>query len=162
MANIPNLEVPPQMRDLAENSVTQARTAFASYMDSAKRNAEMMKGSAEQTGANLQGLYTRALAYAEENVQAGFDHAQKLARAGTMQEAIQLQMEFARGQFAAMQTQAKEFGGMVQGAMKEGAEKAKTAMQEGAAHTHKALEQGQDAAKQATHEAGQAVDQATH
>lgn len=67
-------------------------------------------------------------------------------------------MEFARGQFAAMQTQANELGGMAQGAMKEGAEQAKTAMQEHAAQTRKALEQGQEAARQATRDLGQAVD----
>ena len=162
MANIPSYEVPPQMRDLAETSVTQARTAFGSYMDAAKRNAEMMKGSVEQTSANMHGLYARGFAYAEENVQAAFDFAQKLARASTMQEAMQLQAEFARDQFAAMQAQAKEFGGMVQGAMREGAEQAKSAMQEGAAQTRKALERGQDAAEQTAHDMGQAVDQATH
>ena len=162
MADMPKYEVPPQMRDLAENSVAQARTAFGGFMDAAKRNSEMMKGSAEQTTANMQGLYTRGFAYAEENVLAAFDFAQKLARAGTMQEAMQLQMEFARSQFTAMQTQAKEFNGMAQGAMKEGAERAKSAMEEGAAQTRKAMEFSRDAAKQTAHDVEQAVDHETH
>ena len=158
MTDIPSYEVPPQMRDLAENSVTQAKTAFSSFMDTAKRNANLAQGTVELARSTSQDIYARGMGYAEQNVHAAFDFAQKLARAGTMQEAMQLQSEFMRSQFAAMQAQAKEFSGMAQGAMQKGAEQTKTAMQEGAAQTRKAMEFGRDAAQQTAHDAQQVTD----
>ena len=52
-------------------------------------------------------------------------------RTRDVQEAMQLQAEFVRNQFAAMQSQAKELGSMTQSAMQKGAENAKGAMNQG-------------------------------
>ena len=48
-----------------------------------------------------------------------FDLAQRMVRAKDMQEAMQIQAEFVRTQFEAMQAQMKEFGSMAQSAMKQ-------------------------------------------
>jgi phasin len=62
----------------------------------------------------------KTLNYAEQNLSAAFDHAQRLVRAKDVQEAMQLQSEFVRSQFAALQSQMKEFGSMAQSAMNQG------------------------------------------
>ena len=62
---------------------------------------------------------------------AAFDFAKKLVRSRDLQEAAQIQAEFVRAQFAAMQTQAKELGTLAQSAMQKNAETAKTAMSQG-------------------------------
>ena len=69
---------------------------------------------------------------------------------------------FVRSQFAAIQAQAKEFSGIAQSAMQQGAERAKSAMQQGADEARKAMEQGQDAAKQGAHDAKDAIERSTH
>ena len=70
--------------------------------------------------------------------------------------------EFVRSQFAAIQAQAKEFSGIAQSAMQQGAERAKTAMQQSAEEARKAMEQGQDAAKQTAQNAQDAAERSTH
>jgi phasin len=67
----------------------------------------------------------KTFTYAEQNIAAAFDLAQRLVRAKDVQEAMQIQAEFARSQFAAMQTQMKEFGSMAQSAMQAGGAKPK-------------------------------------
>ena len=150
MANPPNYEVPAEMRDFAEKSVEQARKAFDSFIGAARRTADTVQGSAEVARSNALDVSSRGFEYAEQNVNAAFDLAQKLVRARDMQEAMQ---PFISGlpadeQFAAIQAQAMECSGLAQCALQEGAERAKSAMQQGADEARKAMEQGQDAAKQ--------------
>src|SRR6478735_949023 len=64
MANLPSFEVPQQMRDLAENNITQARKAFDSFMEAAKRGAETMRGSAELSRTSMQDMSARRFDYA--------------------------------------------------------------------------------------------------
>ena len=150
------------MRYFAEKSVDQARKAFDSFIGAARRTTETVTGSTEATRTSVKDVSARGFEYAEQNVNAAFDLAQKLVRSKDVQEAMQHQAEFVRSQFAAIQAQAKDFGGLAQSAMQQGAERAKSAMQEGADNARKAMEQGTDAAKQAAHDAQDAADKATH
>jgi hypothetical protein len=61
----------------------------------------------------------RTFSYAEQNIAAAFDLAQRMVRAKDMQEAMQIQAEFVRTQFESMQTQMKEFGSLAQTAMSQ-------------------------------------------
>lgn len=162
MANIPSFEVPPQMRDLAETSLDQARKAFGTFVGAARRAADTAQDSTELARSNAQTLYGRSLDFAEQNVRSAFDHAQKLAAARSVPEAMQIQATYMRERFAAMQAQAKEFGTLAQGAMQQGAERAQSAMQQGADATRTATEQAQNAARQIGQETHQAVEQAVH
>ena len=54
------------------------------------------------------------MTFAEANVRAAFDHAQKLVKAKDMQEVMALQSEYVKAQIAALQEQAKEIGTIVQ------------------------------------------------
>ncbi len=116
MSNPPNYEVPAEMRDFAEKSVEQARKAFDSFIGAARRTADTVQGSAELARSNALDASSRGFEYAEQNVNAAFDLAQKLVRSRDMQEAMQHQAEFVRSQFAAIQAQAKEFSGLAQSA----------------------------------------------
>ena len=162
MSNVPNYEVPGEMRDFAEKSVDQARKAFDSFISAARRTAETVQGSADAARVNAQDVSSRGFEYAEQNVNAAFDLAQKLVRSRDLQEAMQHQAEFVRTQFAAIQSQAKEFSGLAQSAMQQGAERAKSAMQEGADNTRKAFEQGMSSAQQTADDAKAAADKASH
>ena len=161
MSNTPNYEVPGEMRDFAEKSVDQARKAFDSFIGAARRTADTVQGSAEVARTNAQDISSRGFEYAEQNVNAAFDLAQKLVRSRDVQEAMQHQAEFVRTQFAAIQAQAKEFGGLAQTAIQQGAEKAKTVMQDSADQARKAMDQGTDAARQTAYDAEQAARNAT-
>ena len=161
MSSTPNYEVPAEMRDFAEKSVDQARKAFDSFISAARRTADTVQGSAEMARTNAQDVSARGFEFAEQNVTAAFDLAQKLVRSKDVQEAMQHQAEFVRSQFAAIQAQAKEFGGLAQSAMQQGAEQAKAAIQEGAETARKAAEQGTEAARKAGADVQAAAQQAT-
>lgn len=162
MSNVPNYEVPTEMRDFAEKSVEQARKAFDSFISAARRTADTVQGSADLARTNAQDVSSRGFEYAEQNVNAAFDLAQKLVRSRDIQEAMQHQAEFVRSQFAAIQAQAKEFSGIAQSALQQGAERAKSAMQEGADNTRKAFEQGLNTAQQTADDAKAAAEKASH
>jgi phasin len=121
MANNPNqnYEVPAEMREFAEKSVEQARKAIDGFMTAAQRTADTFEGSATTVQSNAKDLTRKTFAYAEQNIAAAFDLAQKMVRAKDMQEAMQYQAEFVRSQFEAMQNQMKEFGSIAQNAAKQ-------------------------------------------
>jgi len=118
-AKQPNYEVPAEMRDLAEKSVEQARKAIDGFMGAARKTADTLEGSAQTVQVSTKDLTQKTFSYAEQNIAAAFDLAQRLVRAKDVQEAMQIQAEFVRSQFSSMQTQMKEFGSMAQTAMNQ-------------------------------------------
>ncbi len=125
MANnqVPSYEIPPEMRDFAEKSVEQARKAMDGFIGAAQKTVDTFEGSANTVQTNAKDMTRKTFAYAEQNIQAAFDLAQRMVRAKDMQEAMQVQAEFVRSQFESMQTQMKEFGSMAQGAMGQNAQR---------------------------------------
>jgi hypothetical protein len=57
------------------------------------------------------------MSFAENNVNAAFDVAQKLVRTKDVNEILALQSEFAKSQMAAMQAQVKELGAVAKDAI---------------------------------------------
>ena len=113
----PGYEVPAEMRDFAEKSVEQARKAMSGFIGAAQKTVDTLEGSANTVQANAKDVTRKTFAYAEQNISAAFDLAQRMVRAKDMQEAMQIQAEFVRSQLEAMQNQMKDFGSLAQGAM---------------------------------------------
>ncbi|HEV2606264.1 MAG TPA: phasin [Microvirga sp.] len=113
----PGYEVPAEMRDFAEKSVEQARKAMSGFMGAAQKTVDTLEGSANTVQASAKDATRKTFSYAEQNISAAFDLAQRMVRAKDMQEAMQIQAEFVRQQFESMQSQMKEFGSLAQGAM---------------------------------------------
>ena len=116
----PKYDVPPEMREFAEKSVEQARKAVDGFIGAARKTADTLESSATTVQSSGKEAARKTFAYAEQNIAAAFDLAQRLVRAKDVQEAMQIQAEFARSQFAAMQSQVKEFGAMAQSATQAG------------------------------------------
>jgi phasin len=114
-----NYEVPPEMRDFAEKSVEQARKAVDGFLGAARKTADTLETSATTAQASGKEIASKTFEYAEQNIRAAFDLAQRLVRAKDVQEAMQIQAEFARSQFSAIQNQLKEFGSAAQSAMNQ-------------------------------------------
>ena len=106
-------EVPNELRDFAERSVDQARKAFEGFLAVAKRSAGAIGDAANAPGA-AKSVGAYVLTSTEQNVNAAFDLAQKLVRAKDPQEAFAHQSEYLKAQLAALQTQAKDFGAVIQ------------------------------------------------
>lgn len=143
-------EIPSEMRDFAERSVEQARKAFDGFVGAAHKAVESLEGSTNTMQQSATDATRKTLTYAEQNLSAAFDHAQKLVRVKDIQEAMQLQSEFAKTQFAALQAQMKEFGDAAQSAARTAASHATAAATQAAATARSATDQATSAMSQAT------------
>jgi len=95
------MEVPPQVRELAEKSVDQAEKAMSSFVQSASQSVALVPGPMSE-------IAKQALAITEANLKASFDHARKLMQARDINDVMQLQSEFVRSQFASATDQFKQ------------------------------------------------------
>ena len=126
--NTPNYEVPAEMRDMAEKSVDQAKKAFEGFVAAAQKAAGQADSTAVSVQTNAKTIGTKAMSFAETNVNSAFELAQRLVRAKDMQEIFRLQAEYARAQLTTMQEQAKELGSIMQGAAQGAVNSAHTAV----------------------------------
>jgi phasin len=113
MTNTP-YEIPAELRDFAEKSVAQARKAFEGFVGAAQKAATTLDSTTSVAQTQAKDFSSKAVTYAEQNINAAFDHAQRLTRAKDVQEVVALQTEFVRSQMANIQAQLKEFGGLIQ------------------------------------------------
>ena len=88
----PKLEVPTELRDLAEKTIEQAEKAFGMFFEAATKSMNSVPGGGND-------ISKQALTFTEQNVRAAFEHARKLVHATDLQQAMQLQSEFLRSQF---------------------------------------------------------------
>jgi phasin len=83
----PKLEVPAELRDLAEKTIEQAEKAFGMFFDAANKSMASVPSPGTQ-------ISKQALTYTEQNIKAAFEHARKLVHATDLQQAMQIQSEF--------------------------------------------------------------------
>ncbi|HUN97422.1 MAG TPA: phasin [Bradyrhizobium sp.] len=88
----PKLEVPAELRELAEKTIEQAERAFEMFFEAANRSVGTIPGPATN-------ISKQALTLTEQNMKAAFEHARKLVHATDLQQALQIQSEFLRSQF---------------------------------------------------------------
>jgi len=105
-----NFEIPQEMRTLAEQSVEQAKKAFDTFMATAQKTASSIDGQASAAQSGAKDLRQKAMTFAEKNVAASFELAQKLVHAKDLEEVGRLQAEFVQRQGRALAEQAQELG----------------------------------------------------
>lgn len=106
----PDLELPAEIRAIAEKNVAQARQAFETLFHSAREAAGDSEGRFEEVRAGILDLRQKAIGALEANVEASFDFLHKLVTAKSPQEVVGLQAEFLTSQIKAVSDQAKIFG----------------------------------------------------
>ena len=113
MYDKPQLEIPEAVRHMAERNVDQARSAYNQFMDMARQTQTMgakAQGSMAETALEIQ---SRALRFAEQNMDAGFQCASELARARDLKEYLEIQSRHAQKQMQSYAQQAQELGRML-------------------------------------------------
>jgi phasin len=116
MSNL-NLEIPAEIRDFAEKTVDQARKAFDSFVAAAQKATAQSEAAAESLTSNAKDVSAKAIGFAEANVKAAFDLADKLVHAKDPKEILSIQSEFLKNQVASVQEQAKALGEAVKKAV---------------------------------------------
>jgi phasin len=102
--------IPSELRSFAEQSVTQARKAFEGFIQAANQAVGQMQGQAEAAHTGATEIAHKSMEYAEKNVSATFDFAQRLMRAKDAAEVMSLQSEYLGRQMQVLSAQVQELG----------------------------------------------------
>ena len=114
-------EIPKEMRSMAEASFEQARKTFEKFVGAAQAAAGSLEERNAMVRAGAKDVSSKAIAYAEQNVQASLDHAQSLLKAKDLPEVMRLHGEYVQAQMRALAEQASEMGQVVGKAAMEAA-----------------------------------------
>ncbi len=102
--------MPNEVRAFVEQSVSQARNAFDGIVQAANRAVAQWHGQAQAARAGASEIAHKSMAYAEKNMEATFDFAQKLMQAKDPNEVLRLQSEYLNHQMKTLSAQAQELG----------------------------------------------------
>jgi phasin len=105
-----NFEIPQNMKDMAEASVDQARKAFETFMNAAQKTASQFEDQSSAAQASAKELGAKAVAFAEANVKASLDYAERLLKAKDLPEVLKLHTEHVQNQMRVLAEQAGELG----------------------------------------------------
>ena len=105
--------IPKDMRTMAEASFDQARNTFEKFVASAQQAAGSFEDRGATARAGAKDISSKAIAYAEKNVQASLDFAQSLLKAKDLTEVMRLHSEYVQGQMRSLAEQASEMGQIV-------------------------------------------------
>jgi phasin len=119
-----DFQIPPQLRELAEKNVEQARVAYGKFLDGL---AEAVRAwstvPSTVVTAAFKVVQERAIQFAKENGEAGFALASELAKAKDLQDVLRLQSNFAQMQMQSYARQAQELGRLMTEATRSGESK---------------------------------------
>jgi len=87
----PKLEVPAELRELAEKTIDQAERAFRLFFDAAQKSSATAPTPAAE-------LSKQVLAFWEESLKTSFEHARKLALTSSLKGAANVQAELVKRQ----------------------------------------------------------------
>jgi phasin len=107
-------DIPEDMRNFAVRSVAQARKAFDSFIGASHKAVDTAQDSTHAVQSNLTEVTKKTIAYAEQNIAAAFDLAQKLVNVRDASEVLQHISEYQRNQVASLQAQMRDVGSVVQ------------------------------------------------
>jgi phasin len=104
-----SMDMPAAMREFVEKGVAQSKDNYDKVKTFAEEATATMEKTFETSAKNTTDINKMILGNAKTNFNAALDHAEKLLGVKTLAEAIELQAEFARGQYDAMTAQTKAF-----------------------------------------------------
>ena len=97
----PKLEVPAELRQLAEKTIDQAEKAFSLFFDAARR-------STATTTTSTAELSKQVLAFSEQSLKTSFEHARRMASTETIQDVATAQSELVKRQMASAEHHVRE------------------------------------------------------
>jgi phasin len=103
-------EIPKELRSMAEASFDQARKAFETFLSSAQQAASSFEGRGEAVRASAKDVSVKAITFAEKNVAASLDYAERLLQAKDLTEVLKLHSDYVQGQMRTLAEQASEIG----------------------------------------------------
>ena len=116
-----HFEIPKEMRSMAEASFDQARKGFEKFLAGAQATAGAIEERNATVRAGAKDIGSKAVSYAEKNVQASLDYAQSLLQAKDLTEIMRLHSAYVQAQMRSLAEQASEMSQLVSRAAMEAA-----------------------------------------
>src|SRR3972149_5675798 len=101
-------EIPAEMRNIAEKSMEQAKQAFDSFVAATQEAVNTVESRAANARTGVKDVVDLAMRFAERNMAASFEFAQRLLNAKDAKDATAIHAEYVNSQIAALTDQAKE------------------------------------------------------
>jgi hypothetical protein len=101
----PMLEVPAELRQLAEKTIDQAEKAFGLFFDAARRSTTLGPTSAAA-------LSKQVLAFSEDSLKTSFEHARKVASTASVREVASAQSDLVKRQLVSAEQHIRELAGV--------------------------------------------------
>ena len=106
--NMQNFEIPFAIRDVAEQSLEQARETYDKVKSATEAATSVLEDSIESSRKHIVKINEKVLDVAKENASATFDHFKGVTAVKTAGEAFELQTAFTQKQFEVANKQGKE------------------------------------------------------
>ena len=101
-----------KMREMAQTTLDKAKEAVSKYMVESQKLREKADTSVRATYSTAKEMNEKAVAYAEANVKAGFELAERLLRAKDPQEMGTIYQNHLKEQMEKMNSQFRELGSL--------------------------------------------------
>jgi hypothetical protein len=102
-----------KMREMAQTTLDKAKDAVSKYIAETQKLREKADSGVRATYSSVKDINDKAVAYAEANVVAGFDLAQRLLQAKDPQEMGAIYQNHLKEQMEKMNAQFREFGSLI-------------------------------------------------
>src|SRR5262245_8156571 len=104
----PHLEIPADMRALAEKSVEQAKQAFDIFISAAQHAVRTAENQAASVQAGAKEVGELAMGFAGRNITSSFEFAQRLLQAKDPKDVMALHAEYMNSQIATLTTNGQD------------------------------------------------------
>jgi hypothetical protein len=102
-----------KMREMAQTTLDKAKDAVSKYMAESQKMREKADSSIRATYSTAKEMNEKAVAFAEANVQAGFELAERLLQAKDPQEMGTVYQNHLKEQMEKMNAQFRELGSIM-------------------------------------------------
>lgn len=102
-----------KMREIAQSNLDKARDAVSKYISESHKFRDKAETSMRASYSSAKEVNDKAVAFAEENVLAGFELAEKLLHAKNPQEMSTVYQDHLKQQMEKMNGQFRELGGLM-------------------------------------------------
>jgi hypothetical protein len=102
-----------KMREMAQSTLDKAKDAVSKYMAETQKMREKTDASVRASYSNVKDMNDKAVAFAEANVKAGFELAERLLQAKDPQEMGAVYQSYLKEQMEKMSAQFRELGSLM-------------------------------------------------
>lgn len=110
---IPDVVIPDEVREIAEESVAQARAAYRQLMQAGEQSQSILARSCGELAASAVEIQSHAMLLADANIKSSLEAAARLAGAEDLGALVAIQSDYLALQMAEASRQALALGQMV-------------------------------------------------